>query len=122
MSGPAHEDAMVMIEMMKLRNTPQAAEEGNFVWGDDYIQDYHEFVKKYPMGSKEFGYISSFCGWFETLGALWKHGLLNKELLDDWILVSYPWERVKGFALGFREERGNDRVYEHFEAMARSQG
>lgn len=121
MSGPTHEDAIVMIEMMKISNTPEAGNAGRFVWGDDFIQEYDQFVAKYPRGSVEYGYVSQMCAWFEAIGALWKNGLLHEELIDDWIYVPSNWERVKGFALGLRGESGIESIYEHFEALAEAQ-
>jgi len=32
--------------------------------------------------------------------------------------VGMVWSRVSGIALGIREAAGNERLYEHFEAMA----
>ena len=88
------------------------------VWGDKYIKEHEEFIKKYPSGSKEFSYLIQICGWYESLGALWANDLLNEKLIDDWVFVSGIWERVKGFALGRREQMGEPRIYEHFEALA----
>jgi len=31
------------------------------------------------------------------------------------------WDRIKGFALGVREQSGEPRIYENFEAMAKAQ-
>jgi hypothetical protein len=91
-----------------------------FLWSDKFVPDYAEFVKKYPRGSEEYAHASQICGWYETLGALYKHGLFNEELLFDWLWVSGVWDRIKGFALGVREETGNPHIYELFEAMAKS--
>ena len=59
--------------------------------------------------------------YFETIGALWKHGLLNEDLLFDWLWVSGVWERVKGLALGQRQEYGEAHLWELVEAMALAQ-
>ena len=39
----------------------------------------------------------------ETIGALWKHGLLSEDLLFGWLWVSDVWERVQGLALAQRQ-------------------
>ena len=57
----------------------------------------------------------------ETIGALWKHGLLHEDLLFDWLWVSGVWERVKGLALAQRQEFGEARLWELIEAMAQAQ-
>ena len=119
MSAPAHEDAMVMLQLARWGAESISKKAGRFLWGDDYIDDYQEFIKKYPQGSKEYGYVSQICSWNETLAALWVNGLLNEKLISDWLMVNRTWERVKGFALGLREEVGDPRVLEHFEALAK---
>ena len=121
MSAPTYEDANIMLQLARW-----GAELGNnkatrFIWGDKFIQEYDEFIKKYPMGSKEFSYVSQVCGWYESLAALWVNDLLNEKLIDDWVLVSSIWERVKGFAFGLREQIGDVRIFEHFEALANKQ-
>jgi len=47
--------------------------------------------------------------------------LINEELLFDWLAAYLVWDRVKGFALGQREESGEPRIYENFEALAKAQ-
>ena len=79
---------------------------------------YKEFIKRYPVGSEEYSKFSKICGHFETIGTLWKHKLINEELLFDWLAVDMVWNRVKGVALGVRQESGEPRLFENFEAMA----
>jgi len=93
----------------------------NWVWSDEFVPDYAEFVEKHPAGSEGFRNASNVCGWYETIGTLYKHGLFNEELLFDWLAVYLVWDRVKGFALGMREQVGEPRLYENFEAMAKAQ-
>ena len=121
MSAPTHEDAMVMLQIAQWGAAQNNNRAFRFIWSDKYIDDYQEFIKKYPSGSKEFAYVSRVCGWYETIGALWVNGLFNEKLIGDWLWVAGVWERVKGFALGSREQSGNPGIYEHFEALAKTQ-
>jgi len=59
--------------------------------------------------------------WGETLGTLTKNGLISEELILDWIWVAGLWERVAEAALASREEHGQPRLFENFEALAKSQ-
>ncbi|HLB69205.1 MAG TPA: hypothetical protein VJN63_12265 [Thermoplasmata archaeon] len=93
----------------------------NFVWSDRFLSTYGSFVKKYPPGSEEFRKVVSVCAWFETVGTLYKHGLLNRELLFDCLAVEPIWNRVKAFALGMRKDRKVPRLWENFELMAKAQ-
>ncbi len=121
MSIPTHEDAMVMVGLMGLLAQSSHQDAFRFVWGPEHVDDYDEFAEKYPAGSEEFGQLITFCGFFESLGALWANDLFNNNLLNDWLYVPLHWNRVKGFALGRRKELGVELIYEHFEAMAKAQ-
>jgi hypothetical protein len=91
------------------------------MWSDQFILEYAEFAEKYPPGSEGFANASKICGWFETVGTLYKQGLFNEELLFDWLAVNLVWNRIEGFALGWREQTGEPRMYENFEALAKGQ-
>ncbi len=43
------------------------------------------------------------------------------ELLFDWLAIGAVWERTKSYAVAWREETGEPRMYENFEAMAIAQ-
>jgi hypothetical protein len=53
----------------------------------------------------------------ETVGALVKHDVLNRELLLDIFWADGVWPRVSRHALAAREQAGDARLYEHFEAL-----
>jgi hypothetical protein len=60
--------------------------------------------------------------WGETLGTLTKNGLIAQELVLDWQWIAGLWSRVGRAALAAREEHGEPRLYENFEALAKAQG
>jgi hypothetical protein len=121
MAKPTFQDATLMLQLAHLSATSGLQKANAFLWSDKYEQDYKEFVKKFPAGTDEHSYASQICGWFETLGTLFKYDLFNRDLLFDWLLVSGVWDRIKGFALGVREEAKEPKLYENFEAMAKAQ-
>ena len=118
MTKPTYQDAQLLLELMKLHSMAGLSEAGNWVWSNQFVLDYKEFIKRYPVGSEEYSKLSKICGHFETIGTLWKHKLINEELLFDWLAVDMVWNRVKGVALGVRQESGEPRLFENFEAMA----
>lgn len=118
MSGPTYEDANVMLQLYQVAMSKDMQKALSFIWSQDFEPDIDTFLEKYPLGSKQQRYLSMTCGFFETIAALWVNGLLNQKLISDWLAVSMTWDRVKGFALGIRERSGNERMYEHFEALA----
>jgi hypothetical protein len=54
----------------------------------------------------------------ETVGALVKHGVLNRDLVLDVFWVDGIWAKVAPRALHAREMAGEPRLYENFEALA----
>ncbi len=120
MAKPTFQDATLMLQLAQWGATSGLQDANAFLWSDRFIGDYKEFKLKFPQGSKEWSYASQICGWYETLGTLHRHELINAQLVFDWLWVAGVWERIKGFALGVREEAHNPRLYEYFEAMAKA--
>ena len=119
MPKPTHEDAKIMLrlaEINALMNVPEAAA---FIWGDDFAPEIKDFRAKFPAGSRETALVHRFLGWHETVGTLYRNGLINEDLLFDWLAVDLAWNRVKSFALAVRQESGEPRMFENFEYMAR---
>lgn len=120
MTKPTYQDARLILQLMQLHTASGLSEALNWLWSDQFIPDHAEFIKKYPLGSKENIAASKICGYFETIGTLWKHGLINEDLLFDWLAVEMVWDRIKGFALGVRQIANEPRLHENFEAMAKA--
>lgn len=121
MAKPTPDDARLVVELAKLNVQAGLPEAFNWLWSDEFLSDYDEFVRKWPRGTKEYGRVSQICNFYETIGALWRHSLLSEELLFDWLWIGGPWERVKSFALAQRKQAKNERLYELFEAMAEAE-
>ena len=121
MTKPNYQDATLMLQIAQWSAALGQNKAMNWMWSDQFIPDYAEFVKKYPPGSEGCANASKICGVFETIGTLYKHGLFNEELLFDWWAIGLVWDRIKGFALGVREQSGEPGIYENFEAMAKAQ-
>ncbi len=54
----------------------------------------------------------------ETIGTLTKNGLLDTDLVLDWLWIAGVWEKVGPAARKFREDRGVPQLYENIEALA----
>ena len=119
MAKPTYQDATLIIQMAQLGSEMDTAKP--WVWSDKFIPDFPEFIKKYPQGSEEYGNVMKIIGWMELLGTFYKHKLINEELLFDWLAVDLVWNRLKGFALGVREQAEDLRLYENFEALAKAE-
>jgi hypothetical protein len=120
MSKPNYEEANLMIQLLRWGSETGFSEASNFLWSDEFEEDYEAFKQKYPWGSQEQKYASQLCGWYESLGALWVNELISEKLIGDWFAVAMVWERIKNYALGIREQSGNPGIHEHFEALAKA--
>ena len=121
MAQPTHQDATLMLQLAQWGATLEVQEAANWMWSDQFVPDFTEFMKKCPPGSEGFANASKICGWYETIGTLYKNRLFNEQLLFDWLAVHSVWDRMKGFALGLREKAGIGALYENFEALAKAQ-
>lgn len=117
MAKPTHEDADLMLQLV--RSWP--VEATDWMWSDEFVADPGEFSVKNAEDGKGYANIRAVLNWYETLGTLHKHGLLNEDLLFDWLAIDLSWDRMKGHALAWRAEIGNPHMYENFEAMADAQ-
>jgi hypothetical protein len=57
----------------------------------------------------------------ETIGTLVKNGLLDRDLVYDWLWIAGSWERVGPAAKRAREKVGVPQLYENYEALAAGQ-
>ena len=118
MGKPTHDDAKVMLQLVQM----WPFEATNWIWSDDFEPDYETFAAARPGRSAEdvgIANVRAVLNWYETIGTLYKYGLLNEDLLFDWLAVHAVWDRVKAHALAHREH--NRHMYENFEAMAAAQ-
>jgi hypothetical protein len=120
MARSTNQDAMVMLQLATLGAQQGVSAALNWVLSDEFTPDYAEFVKKFPRGSDGYGKARMLLGHYETIGTLWKHRLINEDLLFDWLWVEGVWNRLQGFVLGTREAAGNPALGENFEAMVRA--
>ena len=120
MTQPTYDDANIMLKLYDAIRDPQFIKSVKFIFSEDYVDDYESFMAKYPMGSDEFDYFLHYAGWYETLGTMWKHNLINQTLLFDWLLIMPRWKRVENFIQGYREVNNEPRLFENFEAMAKA--
>jgi len=65
--------------------------------------------------------VSRILNWCETIGTLTKNGLLDTDLVLDWVWVSGLWSRVGPAAVKLRQRLGEPKLYENFENLATRQ-
>jgi len=121
MADPTHEDAqlVVVVQLAQLGTQMVHPQARGWIWSDDFTSDSQEFWEKHPPGTVGFDYVSGVATWYETVGTLWKHNLLEETLLFDWLYVTGMWERLKPILLEMR--KSTPQLWENFEALAEAQ-
>ena len=106
------EDATLMVELAKWGAMIDLGEASRTIWADDFDPDAAEVTDREVQTQLVF---------FETVGTLVKNGLLDRDLVYDWLWVAGIWERVRPAATRARERSGVSQMFENFEALAAGQ-
>lgn len=118
---PTAEDARIVMELWKLGGTDRSVKASRWFFNEfvpKKINDYVEYRRLYPMGSEEGGHVGEIFGWFELVGGLVEHGLVNEDLLFDVIPpIRMFWEPLKPVIYGERAEMKEPRIGENFELL-----
>jgi hypothetical protein len=108
-AAPTHHDAQLMVQLAQWGTTLGLQDAMSAVFDDTYDPAIAEVADRPVQVILTFG---------ESVGALVKHDLFSRELLSDWLWIAGLWARVSPAALRAREELGEPRLYENFEALA----
>ncbi len=79
------------------------------------VKNYSEYRATYAGTSKERGYFTSVCGFFELSGVLVGRKLLDADLFFDVFNPAPYWEHAKPIVEGMRKTRPH--IYENFERL-----
>jgi hypothetical protein len=111
MAPPTVQDAQLMIQIAQWGTSLGLQDAMPHVFADDFD----------PSGADAMNdeAVRTMLMFGESIGTLTKHGLLNTELVNDWLWVEGIWSRVGPAALKQRERFGEPRLYENFEALAK---
>jgi hypothetical protein len=113
-SAPTREDAQLMIQIAQWGTALGLPEAIPALFDESFDPDTADALIDKPVRTAlMFG---------ESVGTLVKHGLLNAELVRDWLWVDGVWSRVGPAAVRQREKLGEPRLYENFEALATQHG
>jgi hypothetical protein len=121
MTEPTYEDAQLTIQLAQLGTQMVDPNARGWIWSEEFVPDGAEFFERYPPGTDEFRYVSGVAAWHETVATLWKRGLVNEELLFDWLWVAGVWDKLKDILISMREASGTPQLWANFQAMAEAQ-
>jgi hypothetical protein len=107
------QDGALLVQLAQWGSTMGIEEAMHAVWAEDFDPE---------AASADDILVARVLTWGETIGTLTKNGLLDTDLVLDWLWVSGLWSRVGPAALKLRERHGVPEMYENFEALAVRQG
>jgi len=120
MSKPTHQDALVLLAYKQWRHAIGYSDAMDFVWSDRCPANYEEY-KDQVVGTPEEKLTRIYADVHETIGALYKHGLIHLDLLMDLETYVSDWERTKDIILGYREANEIPTFMECFELLVEAE-
>jgi hypothetical protein len=121
MSNPTHQDAMVYLQYLTYQASIDYKAASDFVWSDDFPQTFEAYQSKINPGSPEQKKLALFSHVHETLGVIYKHGLIHPALLFDREDFQTTWERIENIVHGYRHKNNRPEFMQHFEALVESE-
>ena len=109
----SREDAALLVQLAQWGATMGLEEAQQALWADGFDPE---------TASVDDVLVSRVLVWGETIGTLTKNGILDTDLVLDWLWVAGMWSRVGPAAIKLREKHGVSGLYENFEALASKQG
>ena len=109
----------MLLRLLEMYIAPPMAEARNFMRTVPDGRTFAELREEHPPGTREFQHIDTLLCFWETMGSLIKHGLLNEELAYDTFLDAPPWPKLEAAARSLRAERNNELELENLESMHR---
>ena len=120
MSKPTHQDALVLLSYLQWRDAIGYSDAVDFVWSEKFPSDYDEYKEK-VVGTPEERLTRTYANVHETIGALYKHGLIHLDLLMDLETYTADWERTQDIILGYRKANAMPEFMENFEALVEAE-
>ena len=112
MASPTSDDAQLMIQIAQWGTSLGVQEATPRIFADDFDPETADAMSDQAVRTMlMFG---------ESIGTLTKNNLFSVELVRDWLWLEGIWSRVGPAALKQRDKFGEPRLYENFEALAKS--
>jgi hypothetical protein len=109
---PDHHDAALIVQLAQWGEVMGLDEASAVLFDDDFDPE---------TASVQDAPVRKILRWGETIGTLTKNGLLDQDLVLDWLWAQGLWERVGPAAREQRERLNVPELYENFEALASAQ-
>ena len=122
-SVPTQDDAQLIVQLAQLGQAMHIDRGQALLWKHQAEGGltFEQFEATYPTDSDDAVAIINVLKWHETVGTMVKQGLLDRGLIYDWLWISGVWDQCQPIAVGQREQVGEPRIWENFEALAAGQ-
>jgi hypothetical protein len=112
------EDAHLLVQLARLGADMGLGDSSGFLWSDEFVEEYDQFKERFPFGSEGAKHVGAIAAFYETVATLVKRGLIDRDLIHDWLGSDLVWRRLEKILGGQREDSGEPRLWENFEALA----
>ena len=118
-AGAAHDDATALVQLVHLHAQLQVSDGLDVLWRSDFPQDPYTIDAWYPPGTDGRRGLESVLVWFQTVGTLVKHGLLDPAIARDVARADRVWARIGPMAVAERGRTGDDEMWGGFQLLAK---
>ena len=118
-AGPSHDDAVALVQLVHLHAQLQVSDGLDVLWRSDFPQDPYTIDAWYPPGTDGRRGLESVLVWFQTVGTLVKHGLLDPAIARDVARADLVWARIGPMAVAERGRTGDDEMWGGFQLLAK---
>ena len=117
--GPSRDDATALVQLVHLHAQLQVSDGLDVLWRPDFPNDPYTIDAWYPPGTDGRRGLESVLVWFQTVGTLVKHGLLDSSIARDIARADLVWARIGPMAVAERGRTGDDEMWSGFQLLAR---
>jgi hypothetical protein len=115
------EDLSLILQMEQTLRPGKAAKA--FCWSSEVEGENAgpKFWEKHALDSEERLYVNEYSTYFEQFSVAWERGLIDEELLLDWVPAELAWQRLGPILTATRDLLGHQDLWSGFEALAARQ-
>ena len=117
-AGPSRDDATALIQLANLHARLQVSAGLDVLWRADFPTDPYTIDAWFAPGSDGRRGLEAVLVWFQAVGTLVKHGLLDADLCRDRARADLVWARIAPMAIAERARTGDETMWANFELLA----
>ena len=116
--GATRDDGAALIQLATLHAQLQVSAGLNVLWRSDFPNDPYTIDAWFAPGTDGRRGLEAVLAYFQTVGTLVRHGLLDPALCRDFARADLVWARIGPMALAERTRTGDETLWANFELLA----